>query len=120
MEETGGMTVATAVEQRSFPRVAFRRPVRFKPEEEVLFSSYLAKDISQGGLRFNSGSFIPVGGHIKLQIKLGQEDRILDVLGKVVWARYIPSLDMYQLGAEFEGDASFVQWNIARFVFNAI
>jgi len=114
------MSATIAVEQRRFPRVAFRRSVRFRPEEDVLYSSYLAKDISQSGLRFNSGNFIPVGGQVKLQIKLGQEDRVLDVLGKVVWVKYVPSFDMYQMGVVFEGDASYAQWNIARYVFNAL
>jgi hypothetical protein len=114
------MSSAVAAEQRRFPRVAFRRPVRFRPEDDLLFSSNLAKDISQGGLRFNSGTFFPVGRILKLQIKMGQEERILDVLGKVVWVKYLPSLDMYQLGAEFAGDSSYTQWNIARYVFNAI
>jgi Tfp pilus assembly protein PilZ len=114
------MSATVSAEQRRFPRVAFRRPVRFRPEEDVLFSSYLAKDISQGGLRFNSGNFIPVGEQVKLQIKLGQEDRVLDVLGKVVWAKYVPSFDMYQLGVKFKGDASYAQGNIARYVYNAI
>jgi Tfp pilus assembly protein PilZ len=112
--------MSATVEQRRFPRVAFRRSVRFRPDEEALFSSYLAKDISQGGLRFNSGSFIPVGRPVKLQIKLAQEDRVLDVHGKVVWVKYIPTFDMYQMGVEFEGDASYTQWNIARYVFNAM
>jgi hypothetical protein len=114
------MSSAVAVEQRRFPRVVFRRPVRFRPEEDLLYASCPAKDISQGGLRFNSGSFIPVGGQVKLQIKLGQEELVLEAVGRVVWVKYLPSVEMYQMAVEFAGDSSYAQWNIARYVFNAI
>ena len=109
----------TSVEQRRFPRAAFRRSVRFRPLDDALFSGQLAQDISQGGLRFTSSAFIPLGTQIKMQIKLEEEGRVLEVMGKVVWEKYLPHKDMFQLGLEFTGDASYVQWNIARYVFNA-
>lgn len=110
------MLTKVGTEQRRFKRVPFQRPVRYKPKDVALFSSHSAQDISQGGLRINSGSFVPVGTVLSLQVKLADESPILDMYAKVVWVKYVPHLEMYQLGLEFAGDSSYGQWKISHHV----
>ncbi|MBF0123041.1 MAG: PilZ domain-containing protein [Candidatus Omnitrophica bacterium] len=110
------MLTKAGTEQRRFPRTPFQRPVRFKPKDGAIFLSHSAQDISQGGIRVNSDGFVPLGTILTLQIKLADEGILLDMRGKVVWVKYVPHLDMYQLGLEFFGDSSYGRWKIAHHI----
>ena len=111
------MLTKVATEQRKFPRTPFQRAVRFRPKDAPIFTSHSAQDISQGGIRINSSSFVAIGTILSIQIKLADEGVLLDMNAKVVWAKYIPHLEMYQLGLEFSGETSYGRWKIAHHIF---
>ena len=110
------MANPVGVEQRRFPRVPFQRGVRFRSQDTDLFCGQAARDISQGGIRINSESFIPAGSTVMLQIQLEGEGRLINLSGRVAWARFLSSLDKFQIGIEFSSDIGFGQWKIARYV----
>lgn len=109
------MLTKVGVEQRRFVRAPFQRGVRFKVKDAPLFSSHLAQDISQGGIRFNSPSFVPLGTVLAVEIKLADEAPLFDMHGKVVWVKYIPHLETYQLGLEFSAENYYGRRKIARY-----
>ena len=111
------MLTKVGTEQRKFPRTPFQRAIRFKPKDGALFISHSAQDISQGGIRINSESFVPLGTILTLQIKMADEAPLLEMHAKVVWVKYVSHLEMYQLGLEFSGDSSYGRWKIAHHVF---
>lgn len=106
-------------EQRRFSRVPFKKVVRFKPKDFPLFASNTAQDLSQGGIRLGSSSFIPLGTMVTLQIKLADEGPVVDMQGKVVWVKYLAHTDNYQIGLEFGGDAAYGRLKIAQYVSKA-
>ncbi|MBF0595032.1 MAG: PilZ domain-containing protein [Candidatus Omnitrophica bacterium] len=106
-------------DNRKYPRAVFKRSIKYKTTSVEAFSGQLSHDISQGGIRINSNDFVPLNSSLTVQFQLEDLGRLFDLQGKVVWVRHLPYSDGYQVGVEFTGDASFQQWKIAQFVFNA-
>ena len=86
---------------RRYKRIAFKRPIKFKVKGRDIFVGHLALDLSEGGLRFYSAEFIPLNTVMMVQIQLEEYGRVIELEGRVAWARANPVSDKYQLGLEF-------------------
>ena len=101
---------------RRFTRIPFKRPVRFSAFNGERCDSHIAQDLSQGGLRMLSSEFIPVHSVVSVQIQLKDREKVMDVQGRVVWVRYNPMTETYQMGLEFADDAAFQRAMISEFI----
>jgi len=104
------------MEGRRFSRVPFKRAVRFSTLNSERSDSHIAQDLSQGGLRMLSSEFIPVHSLVSIQIQLKDREKVMDVQGRVVWVRYNPMTETYQMGLEFDDDAAFQRTMISEFI----
>ncbi len=103
------------VENRKYPRVPFKKSVKCAIGKDDVQSGEIAQDLSEGGIRIRSNVFISLGQEVSLSIQLGEEEDTVEVNGRVVWVRFIPYSEVYQVGIEFAQDAAFPRWRIARF-----
>ena len=87
-------------ERRVFPRVSFSGPVEFQTRGPALPGGCLPRDISQGGIRVNLNTFVPLNAELDLQIHLGLE-KVAPCSGRVVWIRKVPFSERYQAGLKF-------------------
>jgi c-di-GMP-binding flagellar brake protein YcgR len=104
------------IEGRRFARVPFRRSVRFSMPHRERVDSHMAQDLSQGGLRMLSSEFIPVHSLVNIQIQLKDREKVMDVQGQVVWVRYNPMTETYQMGLQFADNAAFQRAMISEFI----
>jgi PilZ domain. len=104
------------MEGRRFTRVPFKRAVRFSTPNSERSDSHIAQDLSQGGLRMLSSEFIPVHSLVSIQIQLKDREKVMDVQGRVVWVRYNPMTETYQMGLEFADNAAFQRAMISEFI----
>ena len=109
-------SVCRNMEGRRFTRVPFKRAVRFSAFNGERSDSHIAQDLSQGGLRMLSSEFIPVHSLVSIQIQLKDSEKVMDVQAHVVWVRYNPMTETYQLGLEFTHDAAFQRAMISEFI----
>ncbi len=104
------------MEGRRFTRVPFKRAVRFCAFNSEKSDSHIAQDLSQGGLRMLSSEFIPVHTLVNIQLQLKDREKVIDLEGHVVWVRYNPMTETYQMGLEFADDAAFQRVMISEFI----
>ncbi|NLE65309.1 MAG: PilZ domain-containing protein [Elusimicrobia bacterium] len=110
------MLLQTGVEQRKFPRVAFRSPIKIRLPEGDMDMGELAQDISLGGIRVRSTDFVPLGSVLRVMVQFSAEEKTVEVRARVVWVRYFPQSEVYQLGLEFVGEMPLTGERIAVFV----
>ena len=89
-------------DQRKSLRVKFQEPVQYHFKEAKNFGGCLAYDLGIGGIRVNFHEFVPPQTEIKLQLQLGQNQKLVDLMGHVVWVQKIPYSERYQVGVEFK------------------
>ena len=116
VEKTVMDSVCRNMEGRRFTRVPFKRAVRFGAFDAPCTDAHIAQDLSQGGLRMLSSEFMPVNSLVSIQIQLKDTQKVMDVQGRVVWVRYNPMAETYQLGVEFTHDAAFQRAMISEFI----
>lgn len=88
-------------ERRKFVRVPDTSQVSYKVISEERLGEYIARDISQGGLRFFAHEFIPKGSLLKIRISSNEKVFSFEAMAKLVWIREIPDNDKYEVGVEF-------------------
>jgi Tfp pilus assembly protein PilZ len=89
-------------DKRSSMRKMVSASVRYEMKSTREFGSALACDISEGGLRLNFNKFIPSNTDFLLQLNLPSAAKIINAVGKVMWAQRIPHSERYQLGISFK------------------
>jgi c-di-GMP-binding flagellar brake protein YcgR len=88
-------------EKRASERKRIYAPVRYQLKSSQVFGAASSCDISEGGLRLNFEKFVPNNTEFLLQMNLPTMPKIINALGKVVWANRLPHSDRYQLGLKF-------------------
>ncbi len=109
-------TATRSINSRQFIRVPFKRPLRFHTAASESFCDQMAQDLSQGGVRFMASEFLPINSQVTVRIQLEDRTKVLDVEGRVVWVRYNPMAENYQIGLEFINEADFQRGTIGKFV----
>lgn len=88
-------------EQRQFPRVPLHGPLHFQVKTTSKFGSTVSRDISEGGIRFLSDDFVPVGTSMILEVNLDNSPKYINAVADVVWSQKVPHSERYQLGLRF-------------------
>lgn len=96
-----------AAERRKAKRMEFREPIQYRSRESEQLQGSLGYDLSEGGLRFQTESFIPLNKSLSIHMDLGQGQSI-DVDGHVVWVQLVPHAERYHVGLSFEDTQAIV------------
>lgn len=90
-------------EKRQYKRQEGTFPFRYR---ETLgtpspFRGALVKDVSLGGLRFRTESFLPLDTSLILELSLPESTRPVRAITRVAWSRKLPAGERYEIGGEF-------------------
>jgi hypothetical protein len=93
----------TGHEKRKCQRVDVRFPIKFR---DIRASSAAClgaqgKDISLGGLRFQTESFVPRNANLALEFFLPESEKTIRAVSKVTWLKVLPSGYRFEVGSEF-------------------
>jgi c-di-GMP-binding flagellar brake protein YcgR len=61
---------------------------------------HFTKDISLGGIRIQSDTFIPVNSMVKIKLPIGSPTKLISALGKVRWIKRLEE-GLFEMGVEF-------------------
>ena len=93
-------------DKRKFERVNFREAVEYQLREPFNTGGCLAYDLSEGGIKINLNDFIPVSTEIEVRMRMGNNPKPINLMGRVAWVSQVPYSDRYQVGLEFDQAAS--------------
>ncbi|MFA5146219.1 MAG: PilZ domain-containing protein [Candidatus Omnitrophota bacterium] len=90
-------------ERRKNKRVTFHLPLQYRNLRKIGVTSLgsLTKDISEGGVRFNSSEFISLACRLVVEITLPTSTKPIKAISKVAWIRKLPTTSEYELGNQF-------------------
>ncbi len=92
-------------EQRRFPRIPVRLPVRYIqiPEDKAAAMDGISYDISVEGISFEAKELIPKGSFVILDLTLSSKDKDEQVrmLGNVIWSHTKEEGEKVVIGARF-------------------
>ena len=89
-------------ERRRFQRAESNLPVKYRNLKMASASvGSLTKDISEGGIRFNTGEFISLACRLVVEITIPTVQRPIKAISKVAWIKKHPTNDKYELGNQF-------------------
>lgn len=91
--------------QREYIRHPSDIPIHYQLDKVVSDHKDYLKNISKGGLCFNSHEAIPEGSRIRIQIPLARPE--VEIVGRVMWARpaadsHAQASETYEIGVKFE------------------
>jgi len=91
------------LEKRRDARVAAHFPVKFceTPSSAKTCQGALAKDVSTGGVRFCTESFIPRDTRLFVEFALPENGEAVKAFAKVAWMRTLPAGYRFEIGTEF-------------------
>jgi c-di-GMP-binding flagellar brake protein YcgR len=91
-------------ENRKHARFSVRAPIYVALGGEVVRKTVHveARDVSRGGLSFETGRDLPLGADAQIVLAhAGDEDAALAIRGRIVWTRLVPEAGRYLVGIEF-------------------
>lgn len=89
-------------ERRRFQRVDSNVPLRYRNLRTTTVPlGSLTKNISEGGISFNTGEFISLACRLVVEITLPTAPKPIKAISKVAWIRKASSDDQYELGNQF-------------------
>jgi len=90
-------------ERRRVPRFNLSVPVEYRKLREPASTKKgsLIKDISLGGVRFETDEFLAFTARLVLDISLPLPERSVSVVSKIAWIRKLPQPDCYEVGNQF-------------------
>ena len=65
------------------------------------FSYNLTKDISLGGVKIRTNTFLPINALLKIELSLTKPTRLISVLGKVRWIKTLYAGESFEMGIAF-------------------
>ena len=65
------------------------------------FSYNLTKDISLGGVKIRTNTFLPINALLKIELSLTKPTRLISVLGKVRWIKTLYAGESFEIGIAF-------------------
>jgi len=90
-------------EKRRYQRVDIGVPLNFKElkSENPLSKGALTRNLSEGGVRFNTDRFISLSCRMIVEINIPSILKPLRAISKVAWIRKLPVGDDYEIGNQF-------------------
>lgn len=109
-------------DKRRHNRLESTLPLRYKnlktPANSVTGS--LTRNISEGGVCFESSEFISLACRLVLEINLPTLPKPIKAISKVAWIRKLPTNDLYELGNQFLDMTKEDKAHITNFVNNVL
>ena len=90
----------TGAEKRRFPRHPISSPIRYNPIKSKTFSGSITVDISEGGICFLAGLFMPRGSMVQFTIPVA--DQVFHVEGKTTYSAFVDNIGFYRTGVELQ------------------
>jgi len=88
-------------ERRKFFRIPESSQISYEIIPSVKRRYFIAKDISQGGIRFFVHDFIPKNSLLKIRLTLKKISFSFEAVVKLIWIREEPRSERYEIGVEF-------------------
>ncbi|MDP8234280.1 MAG: PilZ domain-containing protein [Candidatus Saelkia tenebricola] len=109
--------IYNGADRREWPRVDVRLPIRFREVGEFGSSPIDSEtqDVSEGGIKFNSGKFLPKNSKLVLNMNLTDVNGMKATV-KVVWSARDSHTSMYETGVEFDNIPSEARGQLSHFV----
>ena len=73
-----------------------------------------SNNISEIGLGITSFDFFPVNEKVHLQLFTSAWGHLLEIIGRVVWIKRVPSQDRFKIGIEFVDTSESLKQKILR------
>lgn len=105
-------------ERRKFSRITEDDSIGYVLVPNFKSARSLTQDLSIGGIRFFSKSFIPARSVLKVEIKLKYIPRVINALARIMWIREVFENERYEVGVEFidinKEDSNFLNYYLSR------
>ncbi|MFQ5681522.1 MAG: PilZ domain-containing protein [Candidatus Omnitrophota bacterium] len=88
-------------EQRIFPRFHYSIPIKYCPKNNTASIYTVTRDISVGGLKILTHSFLPRGTNVSVEVKVPSSSGVVNALASVVWSNRISHSEQYLSGLRF-------------------
>lgn len=89
-----------SAEQRRFPRFHYSIPIKYKQPDKPGPTYTVTRDISVGGMRLLTNSFIPRHTKLGLEVEVPPKN-VVNAEATVVWSNRINHSDQYLSGVKF-------------------
>ncbi len=92
-----------AIERRRFPRLTCRASVQYRDllQPRALQAADLSRDLSAGGLQFQTAQFFSRYRRLVIQVTLPGVPQPVRTIAQVMWTRKQPLGDLWDVGAHF-------------------
>jgi len=96
-------TYNSVQEKRRFKRVGASLSVEYRDLKKAaeLPKGSLSRNISEGGVCFNSREFMSLACRLVININLPNSDKPIKAISKVAWIKRVPATNLYELGNQF-------------------
>jgi c-di-GMP-binding flagellar brake protein YcgR len=101
-------------EKRQFSRVNISFPVEYKHGALKDYAYTVSKDLSVGGVKILSDSFIPKNNLLKVNINI--IDKVLQMDAKTVWCSREKTFKRYSVGLRFIDTTELSKKALSRFL----
>lgn len=91
------------IEKRRHHRVSVDTPLQYRNlrNAAMLPAGSVARNISEGGICFNTSEFMSLACRLIVEITLPTIPNPVRAISKVAWIRKLPKSDQYELGNQF-------------------
>lgn len=106
------------IERRRYARIKTRIPLEYKNLRDTSkdIKGVLAKDISEGGIRFTSNEFLSLANRLVITINVPTSTREIKAIAKIAWIKKLPSGDLYEVGNQFLEISKEDKQEVAKYV----
>jgi len=101
-------------ERRRYPRINISFPVECKSLPQGNYFYTVSKDLSAGGIKIISDTFLPKDYLMKVYVNL--VDTVINLKAKVAWCNKLRASEKYNAGLEFVEANDESQHNISQFL----
>jgi hypothetical protein len=90
-------------EKRRFQRVGVQVPLKFRETmaQPSVYRGAQVRDVSLGGVRFRTKSFLPRDTSLIVEFHLPESNRAIRAISRVSWLKSLPSGHRFDVGSEF-------------------
>lgn len=96
--------IEKTVDNRRHQRVITHIPVKYRklrdPEGEMSQAT-ITKNLSEGGVRFNSGEFISRACRLVVELDMPMFTKLVKAISKVAWIKKSSTNDNFEVGNQF-------------------
>ncbi|MBU1084014.1 MAG: PilZ domain-containing protein [Candidatus Omnitrophica bacterium] len=91
-------------EQRKHQRIEAHVPLRYgnvKDGSRNKGEGSITRDLSVGGVRFRTGSFIPMAKRLLVELDIPEREKPIKAIAKIAWIKKTVSGNDYETGNQF-------------------